>query len=76
MDLCCGSQAVINRVVDFMTTTKTITTAAEIVQVTTISANREVHFGNLITQVMEKVGKEGVITVKEGRTIEDKMEIT
>ena len=58
-----------------MTNTKKITTA-EIVQVVTISANREVHFGNLISQVMEKVGKESVITIKEGRTIEDKREIT
>jgi hypothetical protein len=33
-----------------------------------ISANGGVHVGNLIAQAMEKVGKEGVITVKEGRT--------
>ena len=58
-----------------MTNTKKITTA-EIAQVVTISANGEVHFGNLIAQVMEKVGKESVITIKEGRTIEDKREIT
>ena len=58
-----------------MTNTKKITTA-EIVQVVTIFANREVHFGNLIVQVMEKVGKESVITIKEGRTIKDKREIT
>jgi chaperonin GroEL len=32
--------------------------------------------GNLIAQAMEKVGKECVITVKEGRTIDDEIEIT
>jgi chaperonin GroEL len=45
-------------------------------QVTTISANGDVHIRNLIAQAMEKVGKEDVITVKEGRTIDDKIEIT
>jgi chaperonin GroEL len=42
----------------------------------TVTANGDVHVGNLIAQAMEKVGKEGVITVKEGRTIEDEIEIT
>ncbi|TFK23357.1 GroEL equatorial domain-like protein [Coprinopsis marcescibilis] len=41
-----------------------------------ISANGDVHIGSLIAQAMEKVGKEGVITVKEGRTIEVEIEIT
>jgi chaperonin GroEL len=56
--------------------TKTITTTSEIAQVATISANGDTHVGNLIAQAMEKVGKDGVITVKEGRTIEDEIEIT
>jgi chaperonin GroEL len=77
MDLRCGSQAAINRVVEFLSAnTKTITTTAEIAQVATISANGDVHIGNLIAQAMEKVGKEGVITVKEGRTIKDEIEVT
>lgn len=42
----------------------------------TISANGDQHIGAIIAQAMEKVGKEGVITVKEGRTIEDEIEIT
>ena len=58
-----------------MTNTKKITTA-EIAQVVTISANGDVHVGNLITQAMEKVSKEGVITVKEGQPIDDEIEIT
>ncbi|KAF8961721.1 chaperonin Cpn60/TCP-1 family [Flammula alnicola] len=77
MDLRRGSQAAVDRVVEFLSShTKTITTTAEIAQVATISANGDTHVGNLIAQAMEKVGKEGVITVKEGRTIEDEIEIT
>jgi len=65
MDLRRGSQAAVDRVVDFLSKhTKTITTTAEIAQVATISANGDTHVGSLIAQAMEKVGKEGVITVK------------
>ncbi len=45
-------------------------------QVATISANGDIHIGNLIATAMSKVGKEGVITVKEGSTIGDTIEIT
>ncbi|KAG6380013.1 hypothetical protein JVT61DRAFT_8087 [Boletus reticuloceps] len=77
MDLRRGSQAAVDRVVEFLSlNTKKVTTTAEIAQVATISANGDTHIGNLIAQAMEKVGKEGVITVKEGRTIEDEIEIT
>ncbi|TDL19285.1 chaperonin GroL [Rickenella mellea] len=77
MDLRRGAQAAVDRVVDFLSKhTKTITTSEEIAQVATISANGDTHVGNLIATAMEKVGKEGVITVKEGRTIEDEIEIT
>lgn len=55
---------------------RSITTSSEIAQVATISANGDAHVGQLIAQAMEKVGKEGVITVKEGKTIEDDIEIT
>ncbi|KAG8909173.1 chaperonin, partial [Tulasnella sp. 408] len=55
---------------------RVITTSEEIAQVATISANGDTHIGNLIATAMEKVGKEGVITVKEGKTIEDSIEIT
>ncbi|KAK0500108.1 chaperonin GroL [Armillaria luteobubalina] len=77
MDLRRGSQAAVEKVVAFLgDKTKTITTSEEISQVATISANGDVHIGSLIAQAMEKVGKEGVITVKEGKTIEDEIEIT
>jgi chaperonin GroEL len=71
-----GALKPLDRVVEFLSAhTKTITTA-EIAQVATISANDNTHVGNLIAQAMEKVGKEGVITVKESRTIEDEIKIT
>lgn len=37
--------------------------------------DRDVHVGNLIAQATEKVGKEGVITVKEVWTVEDEIEM-
>ena len=47
-----------------------------LLQVATISANGDIHIGNLIATAMSKVGKEGVIAVKEGSTIGDTIEIT
>lgn len=46
---------------------QTITTRQEIAQVATISAE-DSEFGNLIAQVMEEVGKDGVITIEESKT--------
>ncbi|KAK4702390.1 chaperonin GroEL, partial [Phenoliferia sp. Uapishka_3] len=77
MDLRRGSQAAVEAVIKFLEANKReITTSEEIAQVATISANGDHHVGNLIAQAMEKVGKEGVITVKEGKTIEDEIEVT
>jgi hypothetical protein len=45
------------------------------VQVGTISANGEVEIGQLIATAMEKVGKEGVITVADGKTLENELEV-
>ncbi len=44
-------------------------------QVGTISANSDETIGSLIAQAMEKVGKEGVITVEEGSSLEDELEV-
>src|SRR5271156_2943137 len=77
MDLRRGAQAAVDKVVEFLQANKRdITTSSEIAQVATISANGDSHIGKLIAQAMEKVGKEGVITVKEGKTVEDELEIT
>jgi chaperonin GroEL len=46
----------------------------EIAQVGSISANNDMEIGNLIAEAMEKVGKDGVITVEEARGIETTLE--
>src|SRR5277367_4899003 len=45
-------------------------------RVATVSANGDEHIGNLMADAMEKVGKEGVITVDEGRSTESVLEYT
>ena len=47
----------------------------EIAQVATISANSDTAIGNLIAEAMEKVGKDGVITVEEAKGINDDLEV-
>ena len=48
---------------------------AEIAQVGTISANSDTSVGGIIAEAMEKVGKEGVITVEEGSTLENELDV-
>ncbi|KAB1218425.1 Chaperonin CPN60-like 2, mitochondrial [Morella rubra] len=52
-----------------------ISTPEEIKQVATISANGEGEIGDLIARAMEKVGKEGVITVADGKTFDNELEV-
>ena len=47
----------------------------EIAQVATVSANGDETIGNIIAGAMEKVGKDGVITVEEGRSLETELEV-
>jgi chaperonin GroEL len=47
----------------------------EIAQVATISANGDETIGNIIADAMEKVGKDGVITVEEGKTLQTDLEV-
>jgi len=47
----------------------------EIAQVATISANSDANIGNLIAEAMDKVGKDGVITVEEAKGINDDLEV-
>src|SRR6186713_2971411 len=46
-----------------------------IAQVVTVSANRDTTIGNIIAEAMNKVGKDGVITVEESRTMETALEV-
>ena len=48
---------------------------AEIAQVGTVSANSDTSVGDIIAEAMEKVGKEGVITVEEGSTLENELDV-
>ncbi|XP_066543429.1 60 kDa heat shock protein, mitochondrial isoform X2 [Amia ocellicauda] len=54
---------------------KPVTTPEEIAQVATISANGDSEIGNIISDAMKKVGRKGVITVKDGKTLHDELEI-
>jgi chaperonin GroEL len=46
-----------------------------IAQVGTISANSDAEIGNIIAEAMERVGKEGVITVEEGQALENELDV-
>nr|AHK22785.1 heat shock protein 60 [Sinohyriopsis cumingii] len=54
---------------------KPVTTPEEIAQVGTISANGDKSIGDLISDAMKKVGRDGVITVKDGKTLHDELEL-
>jgi chaperonin GroEL len=76
-DLRRGVQQAVEIVVNYLKANASpITTSQEVAQVATISANGDVHVGKMIAQAMEKVGKEGVITCQEGKTLVDELEIT
>ena len=67
MDLKRGIDKAVSAVVsELKNLSKPCETAKEIEQVGTISANSDSIVGQLISQAMEKVGKEGVITVEDG----------
>jgi len=76
MDLKRGIDVATSAVVaDLKSRTKTVTTTEEIEQVGTISANGEVQVGKDIAAAMEKVGKEGVITVEEAKGLESELDV-
>ena len=54
---------------------KPCTTSKEIAQVGSISANSDSAIGDIIAQAMEKVGKEGVITVEDGKSLQNELEV-
>jgi chaperonin GroEL len=54
---------------------KVVDTKDQIAQVATISANSDKAIGDMISEAMEKVGKDGVITVEEAKGINDELEV-
>jgi len=76
MDLKRGiDQAVIAAVAELKKISKPCTTSKEIAQVGSISANSDSVIGQKIADAMEKVGKEGVITIEDGSGLEDELDI-
>src|SRR6266699_3330019 len=76
MDLKRGiDKAVAEVVEDLKKHTKKITTPAETAQVGAIAANGEAEIGKMISEAMQKVGNEGVITVEEAKGIETELEV-
>ena len=75
-DLRRGIQMAVTTVVQTLDEiSRPITTKEEITQVGTISANGDVEIGELLSEAMERVGKEGVITVQDGKTLENVLEV-
>src|SRR6516164_1242834 len=60
---------------DLEKNSRKVTNSDEIAQVGTISANGDKSIGALISQAMDKVGKEGVITVEEAKTAETELDV-
>lgn len=54
---------------------KPTTTSREVAQVGAISANSDHEIGDIIAEAMEKVGKEGVITVEDGKSLHNELEV-
>jgi chaperonin GroEL len=61
-------------VVELKKMSKKIKTTAEIAQVATVSANNDLEIGDMIAQIMERVGDDGVITVDESRGLTNEVE--
>ena len=76
MDLKRGiDKAVIAAVEALKKISKPCSDEKEIAQVGTISANSDTNIGDIIAKAMAKVGKEGVITVEEGQSLENELDI-
>src|SRR5271166_1022672 len=76
MDLKRGIDKAVTAVVDELKTrSKKITTPAETAQVGMIAANGEVEIGKMVSEAMQKVGNEGVITVEEAKGIATELDV-
>jgi chaperonin GroEL len=76
MDLKRGIDKAVGAVVDELKKiSKPTTTSKEIAQVGSISANSDESIGKIIAEAMDKVGKEGVITVEDGKSLENELDV-
>ena len=76
MDLKRGIDKAVTAAVDALSAiSKPCETDEEIAQVGTISANSDAAIGKMIADAMSKVGKEGVITVENGKSLQDELDV-
>src|SRR6187401_292505 len=76
MDLKRGiDKAVIAVVEELKKISKPCSSSKEIAQVGSISANADANIGKIISDAMDKVGKEGVITVEDGKSLENELDL-
>ena len=76
MDLKRGIDLAVAKVVETLKErSRPVKNNAEIAQVGTISANGEAEIGKMIAEAMDKVGKEGVITVEEAKSLESQLDV-
>jgi chaperonin GroEL len=76
MDLRRGVDLAVDAVVkDLQSRSRKVSTSDEIAQVGTISANGETSIGKMISEAMQKVGNEGVITVEEAKSLETELDV-
>jgi chaperonin GroEL len=76
MDLKRGIDIAAEWVIDELKSrSKKVSTSEEIAQVGTVSANGDGAIGKMIAKAMEKVGKEGVITVEEAKSLETELDV-
>ena len=72
-----GIDKVTNKLLDALSELKVeVTTDEQIRNVATISANGDEEIGSMIVQAMDKVGKTGVVTVENGKSMNDELETT
>jgi chaperonin GroEL len=76
MDLKRGIDKAVNAVVEELKKlSKPVTTNKEIAQVGSVSANGDTSIGDIIAKAMDKVGKEGVITVEDGKSLDNELDV-
>lgn len=76
MDIKRGIDLAVSAVIEHVKKqSRQVETSGEICQVATISANGEKEIGEMLSRAMDKVGKEGVITIEEAKSLESELEV-
>lgn len=76
MDLRRGIDMAVESVIaNIKSQSKTVSTNDEIAQVGTISANGEIEIGQMLAKAVERVGKEGVITIEEAKSLQTELDV-